>query len=75
MTVPDHPVHPRTKINDSFRYGCNNSERKPGYTTHVRHYYGNSFFMVEQYIEDVMSKVCHVPPGNPACEGCMKEKA
>jgi len=57
-------------------YGCNNSERKPGYYAPNRiHHADGCFVVVASWIEDQATTACQYrkeTPNDPRCEGCKK---
>lgn len=70
-------VHEKTKVDETFRYGCN-SVRKPkrimrGYYAPAREWFGNCFRPFVQYIHFRMSKPCrnfYLWDTDPACADC-----
>lgn len=73
MPVEDHPVHPKTKIDNSFRYGCNNLKRERG-TYLFREFVGGSIAV--KFIQNRMSLDCQYDSSetDPACEDCKHSK-
>lgn len=63
MPVADRPVHDKVKIDSSFRYGCHNRAPYKDICT-------GAFAYGSQVWKFNMSYECHMPPGDPACEGC-----
>lgn len=60
MPVDNHPVHPKTKIGEDFRYGCH--DRAPyetGYFAPDRVYKPDgTFHIILRRIPHAMSKLC-----------------
>ena len=78
MPVDDMPVHERTKIDHSHRYGCHNRPPfAPGYPAPERELpiQHNGFVYAAVWIENNFSKHCnHGKNGmaltDPSCTGC-----
>ena len=87
MPVDDHPVHESVRINtDTFRYGCNNAERKPGYlasealvieTKRIKGAVVNFAGQSLRFVEDHSSIGCHYEyrDADPGCRECEKDRA
>ena len=77
MAVIDHPVHEKTRFDDTNRYGCHNKERlMMGYSAPDRRAgtngYMPTFWMERVKIPHVMSRECRFDMSlkDPWCEGC-----
>lgn len=84
MPVIDHPIHPSTVKDDSFRYGCHTrpAKFKPFYWAPQRRYFPDgSFDMVSVRVPFRMSHDCHSDGENglgredTGCSGCPHEEA
>ena len=78
MPVDDHPVHESTKIDSSFRYGCNNRKRPSGgYYAPNRVYGFDGAFTVElKWIRFRLSEPCQfdLAETDPGCADCRHKK-
>lgn len=74
MPVEDHPVHPKVRIDSTFRYGCHNREPyAEGYYAPDRHYFPDGRFEVRNVsIKRVSTDACQYDRSqhDAACEGC-----
>lgn len=74
MPVDDHPIHPSTQKDASFRYGCNN--RRPfasGYYAPNRVYGYDGLYSIElRWIKFAMSRDCKfdLADSHVGCTGC-----
>lgn len=81
MPVEDLPVHPKTIRADGALWGCNNSQRQPGYWAPDGYKMaqvgecGHKVVLPQmKWIEDTSSANCHADTrfNDPACKGCKK---
>jgi len=75
MPVDNHPVHERTKTDDSFRYGCNNHpKRGGGYWAPNRRYtkVDGCYSIVYEYIKTdwIDYESCPAAHDHIGCTGC-----
>jgi hypothetical protein len=80
MPVIDHPVHEKTKIDSTYRYGCfNRKGYAEGYRAPNRYQTSDGYtavFKIEaKFIPFTMSRECITAKtgwakNDPACQGC-----
>ena len=77
--VEDLPVHEKVKQKAGWKYGCNSSnERADGYYAPDRVYKPDgTFYIVQAYIKNAMSKKCrsfYLWSSDTGCADCQREK-
>jgi hypothetical protein len=74
MPVADHPVHPKTKIGDDFRYGCHNRPAmSTGYFAPDRVYKPDgTYHTILRRVQHQTSVLCKYDLWHSdwGCEGC-----
>lgn len=82
MTVEDHPVHEKTRIEAGKPYGCSTdkspNESAKGYWTKTRRFLPDGrFVLVDYFIENKMSKDCrsfYLWDIDPRCAICTRQR-
>lgn len=81
MPVDDHPIHEKTRIDDTYRYGCHNREPfKEAYSA-INRFAGSTGHSPIWWLERIripftMSRDCKydLSQTDPNCQGCKHRK-